>query len=511
MQKKTKIGLENGDVVNIVEAETVSASNSFMNEAEAEQNTGGSNGESEMIMKDVEEEARDEVVTSQDDNNDALEKSLEYDKCTNNDKKKSEKREMKREQKVRNAQSRLRETFFGRERDQVIEKTLIVSLENGQGTNVQVENTNSRLIYNVLEKYINPKDITEIRMNKTKQKATLEVKSSEFCLPASKTFIERLEQKEEIKVELGNQVSWTVKIIQRSAIGVIRGVPVNEGIDDIQWLCEERGFRVRSIRKLGPTVVSIQFDGSLPSHIWFPFSYGNQATKVEPFIPGPRHCMKCFGFGHMAMQCKGPLRCAKCGGDNHLAATCTGKTPKCPNCGGKHGPLWNECPVNQDKKAKKKEIISKKKIEEKEIEREAFQGILGGGILGSNSRSTDLDVGSEGVWGTESRRESEVNILGKLEEILEQKLRSFERTLESMIDQMGEKIVKLFENRLKKNESITDENVNACLTRGIDTVVEGKLESMAKNVFEKVFGQAPYRTFNPDEPKSLRGGSKKKK
>ena len=383
----------------------------------------------------------------------------------------------------------------------------IVSLQNRQGTQINVENANIRQIYNVLEKYINHKDIKEIRLNKVKQKATLEIKKSVCCLPASKSFIERLELKEEINVELGNQVFWAVNAIQRSAIGVIRGVPVNEGVEDIKWLCEREGFKVRTIRKLGPSVLSIQFEGPLPSQIWLPFSYGNQATKVEPFIPGPKHCMKCYGFGHMANTCMGPLRCAKCGGDNHLAAKCPGKTPKCPNCEGQHGPLWNECPINQEKKAIKKSIISKKKLEEKEIEREAFQGILGGGTLGA----TDMDVGSMGVWGSKARKESEVNILGKLEEILEERLLSFERKLESMIDQIGEKIVKLFENRLKENESITDRNVNECLTRGVDAVLEGKLENMAKNVFEKIFGQAPSRSPFPDEPKTVRGGGKKKK
>ena len=74
--------------------------------------------------------------------------------------------------------------------------------------------THAFLIDDVFTNHINPKDKKEVRLNKKNQKVTLEVKTSLCCLPASKS----LELKEEIIVELGDQVSLDVKIIRRSAL-----------------------------------------------------------------------------------------------------------------------------------------------------------------------------------------------------------------------------------------------------------------------------------------------------
>ena len=436
-----------------------------------------------------------------------LENGFMYDKNTTKNLKKNERDVSKKIQKIRQKEHTLRKNLFGIEMEEVIENTVVVSLENRQSTKVQVQNSNIRHIYAVLEKHISSKDIKEIRLNKKKGRATLEIKTSVCCLPASKAFIERLELKEDIIVELGDQVSWDVKMIQRSAIGVIRGVPLNESVDDIKWHCEGKGIRVRAIRRLGPTVVSIQFDGSLPSHILFPFSYGNQATKVEPYSPGPKQCMKCFGFGHMAILCTGPLRCLQCGGENHIAANCQGRTPKCPNCGGQHAPLWKECPVNQEKKAQKNALIENRKKEEREIERLAFQGIFVNDFPDINSRRDNVlgqAEGGKGEKGTEPEKEIEVRILKKLEERLEERLITLEQHLDSMIDKIGERMLKMLESRLDENETITDS-----LPRGIDVVIEGKLEGMITRVFEKVYRQAPTRAFVPEQNKSLRGGRKK--
>ena len=316
-----------------------------------------------------------------------------------------------------------------------------------------------------------------------------------------------------ISVELGDQVSWVAKIIQRSAIGVIRGVPVNESIQDIKWHCEVRGHRVRTVKKLGPTVASIQFDGPLPSQIMFPFSFGKQATKVEPFTPGPRHCMKCFSFGHMAFSCSKPLRCAKCGGENHLATNCPGRPPKCPNCGGPHGPLWKECSVNQEKKDQKKRMISERKKEEREVEREAVIGIFGEVYPRINSRDSVLgqEEGSRVDQGPEPVKEVELRILGKLEEILEKKLKSFESLLESMVCKVEERMLEKIESTIDKNVTIPDRNVEESLSACIDAALGEKFEGIVTKVFEKVFEQAPTRSLTTNQAKSLRGGQKGKK
>ena len=86
--------------------------------------------------------------------------------------------EKKREQKVCEVEGKLRETICGRVRVHMVENTVIMSLENREGSLVKVKNVNIRQIYNVLDNKINPKDIIEIRFNKRKQKATLELKAS---------------------------------------------------------------------------------------------------------------------------------------------------------------------------------------------------------------------------------------------------------------------------------------------------------------------------------------------
>ena len=122
-------------------------------------------------------------------------------------------------------------------------------------------------------------------------------------------------------MSVGNQARWTAKLIQRSIVGVVKGVPVEEDVNKIKWYCAKKGHTVGEVRRLGPTatVVSIEFLGPLPESISFPFSFRQWPTKVEPYTPGPKKCFKCFEYGHMTTQCVGPLRCAKCGGGIWLA------------------------------------------------------------------------------------------------------------------------------------------------------------------------------------------------
>ncbi|KAL7290081.1 hypothetical protein TKK_0015809 [Trichogramma kaykai] len=51
---------------------------------------------------------------------------------------------------------------------------------------------------------------------------------------------------------------------------------------------------------------------------------------VEPYVPNPMQCHKCFIFGHKAKICRNKAKCYKCGADQHEGECET--SFKCVNC-----------------------------------------------------------------------------------------------------------------------------------------------------------------------------------
>ena len=269
----------------------------------------------------------------------------------------NDRHEMQREQKTRDARTKIMENFLGKENKQQ-NKTIVISLENRADTLVNVEKATNLQITTVLASELDVRDIIEVRTNRVKKKATIQINSSNDCHQKSKAFTESIENNEEKQINFGGQSRWTASIIHRSSVGVVRGIPLEEDISSIKWYCKEMGYSVGEVRRLGltATVVSIQFHGPLPDTVTFPFSFRNLPTRVDPYTPGPKKCLNCYECGHMTSKCEGPLRCVKCGG-GHKADSCDNRTPKCPNCDGEHGPTSNECLVNKDKHKKKKNCL----------------------------------------------------------------------------------------------------------------------------------------------------------
>jgi len=70
-----------------------------------------------------------------------------------------------------------------------------------------------------------------------------------------------------------------------------------------------------------------------------------------------RRCFKCWGFYHIAKECKREVACHRCAG-GHISDKCEKNTKKCVNCAHKiqrfnikiddeHGALSAECPTYQ--------------------------------------------------------------------------------------------------------------------------------------------------------------------
>ena len=74
---------------------------------------------------------------------------------------------------------------------------------------------------------------------------------------------------------------------------------------------------------------------------------GLQMLQVREFIPSPRRCFNCQGFGHIGFHCKREQGiCVKCSETTHVAQRepCN-RAPLCRNCGGDHPASDKNCSV----------------------------------------------------------------------------------------------------------------------------------------------------------------------
>lgn len=69
-----------------------------------------------------------------------------------------------------------------------------------------------------------------------------------------------------------------------------------------------------------------------------------QIFTAEKYAPQTRilQCLKCYDYGHMAVQCTKELTCGRCA-KNHDTNQCTEPELKCTNCQGKHQAWHHEC------------------------------------------------------------------------------------------------------------------------------------------------------------------------
>ena len=85
-------------------------------------------------------------------------------------------------------------------------------------------------------------------------------------------------------------------------------------------------------------------------------------TTVNPYIPRPMICKKCFVYGHTMKYCKSEqMRCKKCSETGHEQKDCTSTEPKCFHCSGNHEIGFKECPKHTEEQ-KVLEIIEKEKV-----------------------------------------------------------------------------------------------------------------------------------------------------
>jgi len=74
---------------------------------------------------------------------------------------------------------------------------------------------------------------------------------------------------------------------------------------------------------------------------------GRSSYKVDPYIPRPLQCFKCWRWGHGSSSCRSQQLCCKCGCKDHTTSDCPAIQPKCINCKDSHLSSSKECPINK--------------------------------------------------------------------------------------------------------------------------------------------------------------------
>lgn len=244
-------------------------------------------------------------------------------------------------------------------------QNLILCIENTEESKnyLNIAKISLSTIVNRIFDVIDPKDIGDKRLNKQKQWATIEVKNKESTKIKTKKFLTELksntEKGEPTYITASVAVRWRVRVLKRSAIGVVRGVPEEEDLRELEAYCRAENNGILTVKKVGKNTISLKFDGPLPETVTLPLRGWTNVYEVEPYIMGPRQCLNCFSFGHpKGVTCPNDIVCIICGEEGHKGVVCTNSSPKCPLCEGNHGPKDRECPIIIEKNREKTQKIN---------------------------------------------------------------------------------------------------------------------------------------------------------
>ena len=275
---------------------------------------------------------------------------------------------------------------------------------------------------------------------------------------------------------------------QRSAVGVIKPIPVGISIPQIEAACPEikSAFRLKRRDGIESNAVKVIFKSNdLPNKI----KIGNEFMNVDVFVDPVLRCSKCQKLGHKKALCKSQSSiCPRCGQTAHDANNsenniklCIASVPErfCINCKTKgHSSAWKGCPSQKmEKKVNteaartgvprgvvKSEIKSTAQLSNTGPGLHASQSAIGAGPSGklSQSHSTPKNFSSkrfvddklsfrDALIGGSSKEVDTSNAPLSSNDLLKtmnQMLLSFEKKIDDKIDKIESKLLSFQEKRL---------------------------------------------------------------
>ena len=157
--------------------------------------------------------------------------------------------------------------------------------------------------------------------------------------------------KEEVQVEEHGKYNESQGVI---LCDLLKDYSEEEILDGLKNRGVKKVFRFK--KKVNDTLkdtsaLLLTFDSTdLPERLKIRFGL---MVKVRPYIPLPRRCFKCQGYGHVGKFCRSSRAvCVRCGEDAHDDGECSA-SPSCANCGKPHQANNKEC----DRYLLEKEII----------------------------------------------------------------------------------------------------------------------------------------------------------
>lgn len=138
---------------------------------------------------------------------------------------------------------------------------------------------------------------------------------------------------------------------------VIRQLPIDTPISDIEAALREKGFQIQKVLRMAkrgnapepfPLFLVIMEGLDQLHDLLHMTNIDGVGVRVELYKGGGKatQCFRCQALGHTTHGCHEQVRCVKCA-SNHDSKTCVlppGTQPKCCLCGGPHTANYSQCP-----------------------------------------------------------------------------------------------------------------------------------------------------------------------